>query len=80
MHPKTFNDRAEQSRQLGAKLVRFRKNEGDENIRHFLDELPADKLGRPMKQLQSFDCGIFCEEKGFNDNHKVNEIERDKAS
>lgn len=30
--------------------------------RVFLDELPADAKGRPMKGLD-FECGIFCEEK-----------------
>ena len=55
-HPEVFADRANQSRQLGAKLVRVR------NRRIFLDELlPSDK-GRALK-LMDFECGIFCEEK-----------------
>ena len=31
------------------------------SIRIFLDELPKDVIGRPMKNLD-FECGIFCEE------------------
>ena len=50
--PDVFKDRAEQSRRIGARLVR-RKGE-----RIFLDELKnADRGGK----LKSFDCGIFCE-------------------
>lgn len=54
-HPEVFAERARQSRQLGAKLVR---HQGE---RIFLDELPADAKGRPLKSMQ-IDCGIFCEE------------------
>jgi len=57
MHPVVFWKRALQSRSLGARLVRYR------GVRMFLDELPADAKGRPMKSLVSPDCGIFCEEK-----------------
>jgi hypothetical protein len=56
MHPDVFAARAAQSRQLGAKLVR---HNGE---RVFLDELPEDATGRPMKNMD-FECGIFCEEK-----------------
>lgn len=53
MHPEVFKQRAEQSRRIGANLVRYK---GD---RIFLDELPPDAVGRPMKNLD-FECGIFC--------------------
>jgi hypothetical protein len=53
--PVVFLQRAEQSRELGVKLARYR---GD---RVFLDELPKYARGRPLKSLR-FDCGIFCEE------------------
>lgn len=56
MHPDVFDRRAEQSRALGARLARHKGQ------RVFLDELPADAKGRPMKGLD-FECGIFCEEK-----------------
>lgn len=50
--PEVFADRAEQSRRIGAKLVR-RKGE-----RIFLDELlPTDKGGK----IKSWECGIFCD-------------------
>jgi hypothetical protein len=55
MHPDVFNERAEQSRRLGAKLTRVN------NKRIFLDELPADAKGAPMRNLD-FECGLFCEE------------------
>lgn len=54
MHPKTFTERAEQSRRLGVKLVRYKGK------RIFLDELPEDAKGRGMK---SYECGIFCDTK-----------------
>lgn len=53
--PAVFTERAEQSRRLGAKLVRHKKK------RLFLDELPANAKGRALKSLP--DCGLFCEEK-----------------
>lgn len=50
--PDIFNQRAEQSRRLGAKLVRLKGN------RIFLDELsPTDKGGK----IKSWECGIFCD-------------------
>jgi hypothetical protein len=55
-HPEVFAARAEQSRRLGVRLARFKGE------RVFLDELPADAAGRPLKTMQT-DCGIFCEEK-----------------
>lgn len=54
-HPDVFQARAEQSREIGAKLVRYKGE------RMFLDELPPDARGRPMKGLD-FECGLFCEE------------------
>ena len=55
-HPLVFNDRAAQSRELGAKLCRHNGK------RIFLDELPETAKGRSMKGM-NFECGIFCEEK-----------------
>jgi len=55
MHPQHFAERAEQSRRIGAKLVRVKGK------RIFLDELSPDAKGRPMKNMD-FECGIFCEE------------------
>ena len=55
-HPKIFNSRAEQSRELGAKLVRVN------NERIFLDKLDPDAKGRSMKNMD-FECGVFCEER-----------------
>jgi hypothetical protein len=55
-HPDVFQDRAEQSRRLGARLVRVN------NRRVFLDELNPAAKGRSMKSMD-IDCGIFCEEK-----------------
>jgi hypothetical protein len=52
-HPEVFEARAEQSRRIGAKLVRVN------NKRMFLDELNPKATGRPMKNLD-FECGIFC--------------------
>jgi len=55
VHPKVFQARAKQSREIGAKLV---KVSGE---RIFLDELDPNATGRPMKDLD-FECGIFCME------------------
>jgi hypothetical protein len=54
-HPDVFQRRAEQSRELGARLVRVN------NQRIFLDELDPSARGKPLKTLV-IDCGIFCEE------------------
>lgn len=54
-HPEIFKARAEQSRRIGARLVRVN------NERLFLDELDPLAKGRPLKQLH-IECGIFCEE------------------
>lgn len=53
--PEVFAARAEQSRRLGVRLVRHKGE------RTFLDELPADAVGRPLKSM-TIECGIFCEE------------------
>lgn len=55
--PEVFALRAAQSREIGCKLVKYKGK------RIFLDELPEDAKGRPMKSLKSVECGIFCEEK-----------------
>ena len=55
MHPDVFAHRAEQSREIGARLVRHKGE------RIYLDELPPGAKGRPMKSMD-FECGIFCEE------------------
>ncbi len=52
VHPCIFNQRAEQSRRIGAKLVRLKGE------RIFLDELPVNAKGNKMK---SYECGIFCD-------------------
>lgn len=56
VHPEVFKQRAEQSRELGCRLVRV------DGERIFLDELDPDAQGRPMKLLQAPECGVFCEE------------------
>ena len=55
-HPDIFKQRADQSRKLGVKLVRYRGE------RIFLDELPANAKGAKLKSMH-IECGIFCEEK-----------------
>jgi hypothetical protein len=55
-HPGIFAERAEQSRRLGTKLVRFKGQ------RIYLDELPEDAVGRPLKSMKAVECGLFCEE------------------
>lgn len=54
-HPAVFASRAEQSRRLGVRLVEHRGK------RIFLDELPPDAKGRPLKSMQMPECGLFCE-------------------
>jgi hypothetical protein len=56
--PEVFQRRAEQSKDIGARLVRHKGE------RIFLQDLPADAVGRPLKNYD-FECGIFCEEKGY---------------
>jgi hypothetical protein len=60
VHPEVFARRAEQSREIGCKLTRYKGK------RLFLDELPTDAKGRPMKSMKMPDCGIFCEERPNN--------------
>jgi len=55
--PEVFQQRAEQSRRLGVKLARWRGQ------RIYLDELPFDAVGHPLKSLKMPECGIHCEEK-----------------
>jgi len=52
-HPATFQARAEQSRNIGAKLARYKGR------RIFLDELPATASGGPLKSMQN-ECGLWC--------------------
>lgn len=52
--PEVFSRRAEQSRRLGVRLVRYKGQ------RVFLDELPPTAKGRPLKTMP--ECGLFCEE------------------
>lgn len=54
--PEIFEQRAKQSEELGAKLVRVK------NERILLKDLSPDAKGRPLKNYD-FECGIFCEEK-----------------
>lgn len=54
--PAIFAARAEQSRRLNVRLVRYKGQ------RVFLDELPPDAVGRPMKSMK-IECGIVCEER-----------------
>lgn len=54
--PDVFDDRAEMSRRIGAKLAWYKGK------RIFLDELPLDAVGQPMKNMD-FECGLFCEER-----------------
>jgi hypothetical protein len=56
IHPEVFDQRAEQSRRIGAKLVRYKGK------RLFLDELPVGAKGRSMKNMD-IECGLFCEER-----------------
>jgi hypothetical protein len=57
--PDVFRSRALQSRRLGSKLVRHK------GVRIFLDELPTDAIGDPLKSLRMPDCNSFCEENEF---------------
>ncbi len=52
--PDVFEQRSEQSRRIGCKLVKLKGK------RVFLDELPEDAKGGKIK---SYDCGIFCDTK-----------------
>ncbi len=50
--PEVFKHRAEQSRRVGAKLVKYKGE------RIYLDELPKDAKGGKLKSIE---CGIFCD-------------------
>jgi len=52
VHPDTFDKRAEQSRRIGAKLVRVKGK------RIYLDELKRSDIGGKIKSVE---CGIFCD-------------------
>lgn len=54
--PDVFLRRAELSRRLGVRLAIHKGK------RIFLDELPEDAVGRPLKSMKAPDCGSFCEE------------------
>ena len=54
--PEVFWDRAEQSRSIGARLVKYK------GTRIYLDELPPDAVGAPLKSMEDVGCGSFCEE------------------
>jgi len=57
--PDEFQKRAELSRDIGARLVRYKGH------RIFLDELPPHVAGRPLKDtLSDVECGIFCATQG----------------
>lgn len=56
-HPYQWAERAIQSREIGARLVRYKGK------RIFLDELPREARGRPLESVVAPECGIFCEEK-----------------
>lgn len=58
-HKEVFTQRAEQSREIGARLVNYKGQ------RMFLDELPTTAKGRPMKTMD-VECGIFCEERFYD--------------
>jgi 3'-phosphoadenosine 5'-phosphosulfate sulfotransferase (PAPS reductase)/FAD synthetase len=53
VHPDVFEQRAVQSYDLGARLVRVKGE------RIFLKDLDSKAVGRPMKDM-NFECGIFC--------------------
>ncbi len=50
--PDVFQHRAEQSRRIGAKLVKYKGK------RIYLDELPENAKGGKLKAIE---CGIFCD-------------------
>lgn len=57
-HPEIFQRRAEQSRKVGARLVRVNGE------RIFLDELDPRVTGQSMDSID-FECGSFCEDRLF---------------
>lgn len=59
--PAVFADRAQQSRELGVRLVRVPDGPGRRK-RIFLDELSPSAKGGKLKGLD-VECGVFCEER-----------------
>lgn len=57
VHPEVFEERARQSREIGAKLVKVK------GVRIQLDQLDPNAVGRPMKSM-NIECGLFCEDRG----------------
>lgn len=55
-YPEVFEERATQSRQIGAKLTRVKGK------RVFLDELDPAAKGQSLKNFH-VECGLFCEER-----------------
>lgn len=55
-YPEVFEERATQSRQIGAKLTRVKGK------RVFLDELDPKAKGQSLKNFH-VECGLFCEER-----------------
>jgi hypothetical protein len=66
--PEIFAQRAEQSRRLGVRLARYKGE------RLFLDELPPDAVGRPLKSMK-IECGIVCEERPSKRKRKPRSLE-----
>ena len=60
-YPEVFSHRAEQSRRLGVKLLKIKK------IRMFLDRLDfvSEEDYGPLFDYEPTECGIFCEESGY---------------
>jgi len=58
--PEVFERRAAQSRRIGARLVRHKGE------RIFLDELPEDAKGKPLKSMD-IECGLFCRQESDDD-------------
>jgi len=54
VHPDVWDERNKLSRKLGCRLTRLKGK------RVFLDEVPPEAIGRPMKSMD-IECGIFCE-------------------
>lgn len=69
--PEVFEERAEQSRRLGARLVRVK------NERIFLDELDPLATGAPLWNMPS--CSLFCEEWTAPPASTVGDAYRDKT-
>lgn len=57
VHPEVFDARSEQSRRIGARLVRH------QGKRIFLDELPEFASSPRVLKTMNIECGLFCEMK-----------------